>query len=331
MIVLRILRERGVAREVVCRQLPATLGRGPDNDVVLPDASVSRTHARIEALEEGGFRLVDLESRNGLHLGPQRVREIRLGGTVRCRVGRTEVELEEVSDAPTIEISAAEWQRLNRRHGLLHHVVSLALGVAGWATFTALQPQFWSPWNKQRWVAVLSSMLGAFIIVPVLAFGLLVVLKAVGRAVRVSDTLRVVALLTWLAPLSLLAEIPAYYVLSSSGRGALSELVGLLVIVIVVVAGASVRRPRPRFKFTLAWTLAVVATFVGFRVVSSFAERRSGAPSVDYRVLPPVAGWAGRSETVDDLLADIQRAADSARTSAEVVRQRQSRSGEGGR
>ncbi|MET8448918.1 FHA domain-containing protein [Streptomyces sp. NPDC005209] len=41
-----------------------TLGRGADNDVVLPDASVSRSHARI-VRTESGFRVEDLDSFNG--------------------------------------------------------------------------------------------------------------------------------------------------------------------------------------------------------------------------------------------------------------------------
>ncbi|MGW2780392.1 FHA domain-containing protein [Streptomyces populi] len=41
-----------------------TLGRGADNDVVLADASVSRSHARI-VRTESGFRVEDLDSFNG--------------------------------------------------------------------------------------------------------------------------------------------------------------------------------------------------------------------------------------------------------------------------
>ncbi|MFJ9819186.1 FHA domain-containing protein [Streptomyces sp. NPDC101151] len=41
-----------------------TLGRGEDNDVVLPDGSVSRRHARIVRTAEG-FRIEDLDSFNG--------------------------------------------------------------------------------------------------------------------------------------------------------------------------------------------------------------------------------------------------------------------------
>jgi predicted component of type VI protein secretion system len=50
----------------------ATLGRGAECTVHLRDASVSRHHARLERAE-GGWRIVDTESRNGVSLGGKRV------------------------------------------------------------------------------------------------------------------------------------------------------------------------------------------------------------------------------------------------------------------
>lgn len=44
-----------------------TLGRSSDNDVVLRDFSVSRHHARVEE-DGGGFRILDLDSTNGVKI-----------------------------------------------------------------------------------------------------------------------------------------------------------------------------------------------------------------------------------------------------------------------
>ncbi len=44
--------------------LPVVLGRGPDSALPLADAGISRHHARLDGAG-GGFRLADLESRNG--------------------------------------------------------------------------------------------------------------------------------------------------------------------------------------------------------------------------------------------------------------------------
>ena len=76
MISLQILRDGRVIREAVFSTLPVTIGRGPDNSVVLTDPSVSRSHARIERPEGGGYRLVDLGSRNGLRVEAQEVAEL---------------------------------------------------------------------------------------------------------------------------------------------------------------------------------------------------------------------------------------------------------------
>jgi hypothetical protein len=49
-----------------------SLGRGEDNDVVIPHASVSRAHARL-ARRNGGFELTDLNSTNGSFVNNQPV------------------------------------------------------------------------------------------------------------------------------------------------------------------------------------------------------------------------------------------------------------------
>jgi len=64
-----------------------TLGRGDDNDIVIPHASVSRAHARL--MRRGGhFELIDLNSTNGTYVNNQPVQgatpvsngsEVRLG------------------------------------------------------------------------------------------------------------------------------------------------------------------------------------------------------------------------------------------------------------
>ena len=43
------------------------IGQGPQNDVVLDDDTVSTHHARLE-FADGGWKLTDLDSRNGTHV-----------------------------------------------------------------------------------------------------------------------------------------------------------------------------------------------------------------------------------------------------------------------
>ena len=50
-----------------------SIGRGEDNDVVIPHASVSRQHARLMR-RDGGFELMDLNSTNGSYIDDRQIR-----------------------------------------------------------------------------------------------------------------------------------------------------------------------------------------------------------------------------------------------------------------
>lgn len=49
-----------------------SVGRGEDNDVVIPHASVSRAHARL-IKRDGTYELMDLNSTNGTFVDDRRV------------------------------------------------------------------------------------------------------------------------------------------------------------------------------------------------------------------------------------------------------------------
>lgn len=63
-----------------------TLGRDSDNTVHLPDASVSRHHARLELIGER-FQLTDLGSTNGTFVDDHRVTQCELHGEETIRIG----------------------------------------------------------------------------------------------------------------------------------------------------------------------------------------------------------------------------------------------------
>jgi pSer/pThr/pTyr-binding forkhead associated (FHA) protein len=64
----------------------ARIGRALDNDIVLSDASVSRHHAAIEAVN-GHYRLRDLGSQNGTFIGGARITEAALGNGDAVKIG----------------------------------------------------------------------------------------------------------------------------------------------------------------------------------------------------------------------------------------------------
>ena len=74
---LHILSRDGSVVERDLTQEEIRLGKGPQNDIILADASVSGTHAMI-SLVEGRFQLSDLGSRNGTLLNDARLTEPRV-------------------------------------------------------------------------------------------------------------------------------------------------------------------------------------------------------------------------------------------------------------
>ncbi|MHB0868361.1 MAG: FHA domain-containing protein [Chloroflexota bacterium] len=70
-----------------------TVGRGPDNAIVLSDGYVSTSHAVID-YRDGGWWLSDLDSRNGTWVNGERItREVRLHPGDLVAFGPVKVEL----------------------------------------------------------------------------------------------------------------------------------------------------------------------------------------------------------------------------------------------
>lgn len=71
-----------------------TIGRKGGNAVRLLDQKVSRTHAKIQATEEG-FRILDLKSSNGTFINGERIENFLLKSGDKIRVGFTELHFSE--------------------------------------------------------------------------------------------------------------------------------------------------------------------------------------------------------------------------------------------
>jgi hypothetical protein len=321
-IAVRVLRDGRVVRETILSSMPVTIGRGPDCDLVLFDDSVSREHARIEPGDDGGLRLVDLGSRNGIRVDNVPVETVPLDRRLRCRIGLVQIELEPIVEAPTREVQAREWRRFERRRAVLDQLRYLVLGVAALVLGDVVLPQFWSPWNHTRSVALLGAALASVVFLVLAAGTLFVVLKAFGRRVRLSDTLRTLALLAWLEPAIQLVLLAAYYPLSPGALAWFTAGAWIVAAVVAVVAMASVRRRPPSARFRTAWAVAALALAVGVASTSALFARRMGQPNVDVHVQVPLAGYAGRSGTLEDYLERVTTASREAEDAAAKVRAR---------
>ncbi len=81
----------------------ASVGRGEYNDVVLPDASVSTMHAKLQR-RDGVWMVVDLGSTNGTFVDEEAVREdVALSPGVTLRFGELSLMFEPLDEAPAPE------------------------------------------------------------------------------------------------------------------------------------------------------------------------------------------------------------------------------------
>jgi ABC-type multidrug transport system ATPase subunit len=91
------------------------LGRGADNDVVLNDLSVSRHHAELVKLTDGGWELTDLQSHNGSFLNGHRIDRARVEEFDLIGIGHqtfrlVEDHLEEYSQAAEVGLEVLDLQ-----------------------------------------------------------------------------------------------------------------------------------------------------------------------------------------------------------------------------
>ena len=322
MIAVRVLRDGVPVRETVLRELPVTLGRAPESGVVLFDASVSRTHARLEQDEEGRVWLRDLGSRNQVFREGEALREVLVAGTTRLWLGRVELEIEPLRLDDTIEVPAPERPHPERRRGFAHQLAYLGLGTLGLLAYTLTSADFWSPLAEDRGLQLGVSALLGIVLLPLGAIVLLIVLKAMGRGLRATDTLLSLARVVWLVPAVAASSLLAYYLLSPKGRGLLMTGVTALAVALAAGAVASVRRPGPNTRFRLAWgaLAALLLSAVGAATHSS--AEHSGAPAVDYDAQPPLFGFTGPKVDVDAHLLRVKIEAEGAAADAEAARQR---------
>jgi adenylate cyclase len=74
------------------------VGRGNENEIVLPDFSVSRRHAAFR-LENEGWAVVDLMSTNGIQVNRVSVKHALLRSGDKVKIGVFELQVEEVAEA----------------------------------------------------------------------------------------------------------------------------------------------------------------------------------------------------------------------------------------
>jgi len=90
--------------EVEITKSRCTGGRSIINDLVIGDKSISGTHFEI-VVRDDGYRLRDLNSRNGTYIGDLKIREVFLQPGVKFRAGQTMVQFKPTNDIVEIPLS----------------------------------------------------------------------------------------------------------------------------------------------------------------------------------------------------------------------------------
>ena len=83
------------------------IGSHPDCDFCIQNSSISRHHAKIE-LDEKGYRLIDLDSKNGTFIGDLRIQEIYLNSPMTFRCGSVDINYELGGDEIEVSISGED-------------------------------------------------------------------------------------------------------------------------------------------------------------------------------------------------------------------------------
>jgi DNA-binding NtrC family response regulator len=89
---VRVVEGPDKGAEAVATSTELSIGTGEGNDLTLTDPTVSRHHVSIE-LEEGGARVVDLASTNGIRFAGRRVQELWIKPDDEFNLGRSVLRL----------------------------------------------------------------------------------------------------------------------------------------------------------------------------------------------------------------------------------------------
>jgi len=304
-ITIRLLAEGAAVREAVFREGPVVIGRGPESDFLLGDASVSRRHACVRTDDAGQVWIEDAGSRNGVRTGAGRVERasVPAGGTLRFWLGAAELELALASADATLELAAPPAQGA----APLQAAVFWGAGIAAVASLMLIPASFWSPWQQDRQTRFSWLVLGAAVALPVLAFVLVGLLRIAGRRARVRDALRGLALVSWGWVLLVLVDTSASYLLGVSAHGLLSLFLWNAGLAVSFAALASVARRAGRTRrFFAAWAAVVAVLLAGFHAAGRLAARQAGTPRLDFEMNVPIGGMTGPANDLDRYLEGVR-------------------------
>jgi adenylate cyclase len=115
----------------------ATIGRTPDNTIVLPGSHVSRQHAIVRCYNAFQYQIMDLGSRNGTFVNDRRViTPVVLDPGSRVRIAEYELFFEPLPDEETTDLSDATLAAAS--YDTTHSILSAAMLVCDIRGFSTM-------------------------------------------------------------------------------------------------------------------------------------------------------------------------------------------------
>lgn len=101
---LRVVSGPDAGLDHVFARRTVVIGSGDECDLMLNDGAVSRRHLRIEG-RRSGYRVTDLDSKNGTWFAGARLGEVVLGASATLRIGQTELAYEQLPQLHEVRLS----------------------------------------------------------------------------------------------------------------------------------------------------------------------------------------------------------------------------------
>ena len=311
-IFVEVLGSRGrVAQRVRLDALPATVGRGYGNAVILDDRYVSPEHARIALAPDGGLVVEDLGSTNGVfaETGTERVASLRLAPGAIFRVGHTFLRVA-TADQAVIPAQpdplAGAWASQRGAGRRLGTAIVAALGLS-------MVSSYLGSYGETSAAALLvdALSLGAGLLAWAGAWALVTRVTAqrfaFGQHLAVATTVLLAA-----EALSMVASVGDLIETGTPFYRAAVTVLFVLALAALLFGHLGVAAPLPARR-RLAWSLGLAGAIVGLDEFTDFAAggRFERAPSF-VGAVRPLAGARGTSlDAFIAAAAELQRKVDA--------------------
>jgi hypothetical protein len=150
--IIRIISRNNMAREYNVGSDQVSIGRGPNNNIVVSDPKISRNHLMI--IDDGtAFKVRDQGSSNGTYIDGSRIQPhsfYTVGGNSKIRIGNTQVIIDQVAGRTYTAVPVerhpvynnARGHRLGSELEYANHAGKSFVGHA-WLTFFLYWIGFW--------------------------------------------------------------------------------------------------------------------------------------------------------------------------------------------